>query len=231
MKGFFYFRKNKSCRYRLYRRKGSLMKRIIQSLCILYLLSNMPVLASNYEVIQLYRQDELNLLIKNNQHLQRVKADDCQLVEDIQAHALKIKEPSYVFLWGDMLAWGVCVEQDASLGLFYIREAAEQGLLAAIEQLGRYYNQGTFVRIDKKRAIKHFREAALQGHLGAQINYIKLLNQGYGSPYDYEDAYQALYSNIIDRKRINHKAHNLLAKLANNMPDYAIQNAQKTEIY
>ncbi|WP_025565356.1 sel1 repeat family protein [Psychromonas sp. SP041] len=203
------------------------MKIIIQSLLILSLLSNTATAAEDYPVIQVYTQDELNSLIKKNQHLQRVKADDCQLVQDIEAHALKIQEPSYVFLWGDMLAWGVCVERDATLGMYYIDQAAKQGLLAAIEQLGRYYNNGTLVIKDKDKATKYFREAALQGNLPAKISYIKLLDQGYGSPLDYEDAYRALNSSIIVNPKTKKEAERLLAKLAKKMPEYAITNARK----
>ena len=203
------------------------MKIIIKSLLIFTLLSSTITIAEDYPVIQVYTQDELNSLIKKNQHLQRVKADDCQLVQDIEAHALKIQEPSYVFLWGDMLAWGVCVERNAELGMYYIHEAAKQGLSAAIEQLGRYYNNGTLVIKDKEKATKYFREAALQGNLPAKISYIKLLDQGYGSPLDYEDAYRALNSSIIVNPKTKKEAERLLAKLATKMPGYAIINARK----
>ena len=47
------------------------------------------------------------------------------------------------FLYGEMLAWGVCVDKDIELGFYYIQSAAHQGLLAALEQLGRYYSRGT----------------------------------------------------------------------------------------
>ena len=203
------------------------MNKIIQSLLIFSLLGSIKVTADEFETIQLYTQDELNMLIKNNQHLQRVKTDECQLLQDIKAHAEKVQEPSYVYLWGDMLAWGVCVDRNVELGIYYIRESAQQGLLAAIEQLGRYYNNGTLVTKDKNRAVRYFREAALQGHLGAKINYIKLLNQGYGSPYDYEDAYQVLYNSIIEKTATKKEAEKLLASLAMKMPEYAIKSAKR----
>lgn len=203
------------------------MNKIIQSLLIFSLLGSIKVTADEFETIQLYTQDELNMLIKNNQHLQRVKTDECQLLQDIKAHAEKVQEPSYVYLWGDMLAWGVCVDRNVELGIYYIRESAQQGLLTAIEQLGRYYNNGTLVTKDKNRAVRYFREAALQGHLGAKINYIKLLNQGYGSPYDYEDAYQVLYNSIIEKTATKKEAEKLLASLAMKMPEYAIKNAKR----
>jgi len=183
-----------------------------------------------YEVIQLYTQDELNVLIANNQHLQRVKKDDCQLVEDIEAHALKIKEPSYVYLWGDMLAWGVCVEKNAPLGMHYIEESAKQGLLAAIEQLGRYYEKGVLVQADKTKAITFYREAALQGFLNAKINYGRMLIEGYGSPVDYEDAYSALFHTVISNRTTHQQVQALLSELASRMPEHVVRRAKTTSI-
>ncbi|WP_022941714.1 tetratricopeptide repeat protein [Psychromonas hadalis] len=183
-----------------------------------------------YEVIQLYSQDELNALINVNKHLQRVKADECQLVEDIKAHALKIKEPSYVYLWGDMLAWGVCVERNAPLGIHYIKLAAKQGLLPAIEQLGRYYERGILVRPNKDRSIVFYREAALQGFLKAQMNYVRMLNEGYGSPVDYEDAYNVLFHSVIGDEEKQQEAQKRLAKLAGKMPEYVVKRASIEDI-
>ena len=183
--------------------------------------------AVDYNVIELYSQDDLNKLIAENRHLQRVKADDCQLVQDIEAHALKVKEPSYVYLWGDMLAWGVCVDRNAKLGMYYIQQAAKQGLLPALEQLGRYYEKGIFVQPNKTRAIVYFREAALQGFLKAQLNYISMLLDGYGSPVDYEDAYRVLFQQVIEDKKVKAKAASLLASLAEKMPERVVARAQK----
>jgi len=191
-----------------------------------------PLLADKYDygVIELYTQDELNVLVANNQHLQQVKKDDCQLVQDIEAHALKIKEPTYVYLWGDMLAWGVCVDRNPELGFHYIEEAAKQGLAAAIEQLGRYYEKGTLVQVDKRRAITFYREAALQGFLNAQINYVRMLNEGYGSPVDYEDAYRALFHSVIGDKKRHKKVQKQLAKLAVKMPENIVRRARMEPI-
>lgn len=185
------------------------------------------IYAVDYGAIELYSQDELNKLIYKNQHLQRVKADDCQLVEDIEAHAIKVKEPSYIYLWGDMLAWGVCVDKNAKLGMHYIEISAKQGLLPAIEQLGRYYEKGIFVQPNKTRAIIYYREAALQGFLNAQINYVRLLLAGYGSPVDYEEAYGVLFKQIIGDKKVKAQAASLLAKLADKMPGNIIERAQR----
>ena len=188
------------------------------------------MLADEFDVVQLYSQDELNKLVNNNQHLQRVLEDDGQLVQDIEAHALKIKEPSYIYLWGDMLAWGVCVEKNAPLGMHYIKLSAKQGLLPAIEQLGRYYERGTLVEQDKHRAVIYYREAALQGFLKAQLNYVRLLIDGYGSPVDYEDAYRVLYHHVIHDKKLKRKTRTLLSKLALKMPEHVIKRASKEVI-
>jgi TPR repeat protein len=205
-----------------------MMKQIISGLLILALFSINNIHADAYGIIQVYTQDELNVLIKKNKHLERVKADECQLVEDIQAHAIKIQEPAFVYLWGDMLTWGVCVDRDATLGMAYIHQAARQGLVEAIDQLGRYYNSGTLVMQDKEKAIRYFREAAVQGHLSAKLSYIKLLNQGYGSPLDFEEAYQILYNSIIEDPKVKKDAEIQLASLAKKMPGYALDNAKRT---
>lgn len=194
------------------------------------MLSSHAALAE-YEVIQLYSQDELNRLISINKHLNRVKDDECQLVEDIKAHAIKVKEPSYAFLWGDMLAWGVCVERNPELGMHYITLAAKQGLLPAIEQLGRYYERGTLVEVDKERAINYYREAALQGFLKAKLNYTRLLVEGYGSPVDYEEAYASLYHSVIANKYTQQQANELLTALAQKMPSHIVEHAQKEKLY
>ena len=53
--------------------------------------------------VPLYTEPELIALINKNTHLQRVKADDCQLVQDIEARANKMALPSYQFLYGDRI--------------------------------------------------------------------------------------------------------------------------------
>mgnify|MGYP000663405838 FL=1 len=129
--------------------------------------------------VPLYTESELIALINKNTHLARVKADDCQLVQDIEARANKMALPSYQFLYGDMLAYNVCVDRNVELGVYYMRKAAEQGLAAALEQLGRYYDTGRLVQQDKAMAITYLREASSQGNLKAQLRLVKLFNDGY----------------------------------------------------
>jgi len=178
-------------------------------------------------VIQLYSQRELLTLISKNTHLQRVKADDCQLVEDIKARAEIVKLPSYQFLYGDMLAYGVCVERDAKHGIYLMEQSAHQGLIEAIEQLGRYYHIGRFFQQDNDRALRYLTEAASLGNLKAQLRLVGMLVDGQGSPVDYEEAYHWLHNSIISDKTKRRQATNLLAKLAKLMPQRVLERAKR----
>ncbi|WP_159657008.1 flagellar protein MotX [Vibrio atypicus] len=183
------------------------------------------------EPIPIYTEAELIKLINNNQHLERVKADNCQLVEDIVARATRISLPSYEFLYGDMLAWGVCVEQDVELGLYYMENAAHQGLPAALEQIGRYYSRGTLVQQDKERAIPYLREAAAMGNLNARIHLAELLLRDYGSPLDYEDAYRWLYNSVTADQRTHKRISILRQGLERRMPENIIVRAKKRDTF
>lgn len=176
--------------------------------------------------VPLYTESELIALINKNVHLQRVKADDCQLVQDIEARANKMALPSYQFLYGDMLAYNMCVERNVELGVYYMRKSAEQGLAAALEQLGRYYDTGRLVQQDKAMAIKYLREASAQGNLKAQLRLVKLFNDGYGSPRDFEDAYRWLFNAMVADKATHKKIESALTKLAQKMPASVVERAR-----
>ena len=91
------------------------MKRLLGvATCYLSLVWCGQVFAQNNDVraVELYSQDQLINLINKNEHLTQVVLDRCQLVQDIEARAETLKIPAFQFLWGDMLAWGVCVEAD-----------------------------------------------------------------------------------------------------------------------
>lgn len=178
--------------------------------------------------VQIYTQDELIDWINKNEHLARVKADDCQLVQDIKLRAEKVDIPAYQFLWGDMLAWGVCVPKDAQLGVHFMWQSARQGLPAALEQLGRYYHEGVLVQANQQRAMQLLRESASLGFVKAQIEYVQMLAKGYGSPYDYQQAYQWLQNSIIADKKEHQKAQMLLTSLAKRMPPDVVAKAKAT---
>lgn len=191
------------------------------------LFSGQTVQAQEVRAVQLYSQDELINMINNNEHLDRVVLDRCQLVQDIEARAEVLTVPAYQFLWGDMLAWGVCVEADPKRGVELMRDAADQGLPAALEQLGRYYANGTLVQEDKKRAVVYLREASSLGNMKAQLQLADLFIAGHGSPYDYQDSYHWLYNAITNDKETHARIAKQLMQLEKLMHPKAVQAARK----
>ena len=170
------------------------------------------------EAVQLYSDAELVDMFAENTHLRRVeKQDRCQLVQDIEAQANIELRPTYQFLYGDMLAWGICYSQDEALGILYMEKAAQQGLIAALEQLGRYYHQGTLVQKDVDRAILYLREAASLGNIPAQLRLADILIAGQGSPYDFKNAYQWLHQSITADETTHQAIEQRMDKLAQRM--------------
>lgn len=188
--------------------------------------SGLTVDSGALQAVPLYRQDELLNWIEQGRHLQQVKQDRCQLTQDIEVRAEVMKIPSYQFLWGDMLAWGVCIKPNAELGVKFMWDAANQGLAPALEQLGRYYWKGTLVQKDLLKAETLMREAASLGFQRAQIEWVEMLLQGMGSPLDYEEAYHWLHNTVIGDKALHQKATGLLSRLGNRMPANAIARAK-----
>lgn len=188
--------------------------------------SGLTVDSGALQAVPLYRQDELLNWIEQGRHLQQVKQDRCQLTQDIEVRAEVMKVPSYQFLWGDMLAWGVCIKPNAELGVKFMWDAANQGLAPALEQLGRYYWKGTLVQKDLLKAETLMREAASLGFQRAQIEWVEMLLQGMGSPLDYEEAYHWLHGAVIGDKATHQKAASLLSRLGNRMPANAIARAK-----
>lgn len=211
-------------------RKAKQMKRATMKKILLLLLGCWVGVASaqsQIKAVQLYTQDELLRLINRNEHLSRVVLDDCQLVQDIEARAETLKVPAYQFLWGDMLAWGVCVEADPERGIPLMEEAAMQGLAPAMEQLGRYYAAGKLVQQDIPRGIVYLREAGSLGNLKAQIQLAELFIDGHGSPYDYEDTYHWLYNAITNDKELHQKIADCMASLEELMHPKSVRRARR----
>lgn len=179
------------------------------------------------KAVQIYTQDELLDLIKKNAHLDRVKADRCQLTRDIEDRAVKLHLPAYEYLYGDMLAWGVCVDQNAELGMYYIHQSAKQGLVPAMEQIGRYYHTGRFVQKDENKAYIYILRAAELGNLSAQLRLIDMQLEGLGSPYDFENAYRWLHHAIIADKKKHSQAAQKLSKLAKLMHPKSVEEAKR----
>ena len=183
--------------------------------------------AAKITVVQIYTDNVLLDLIKENKHLSQMVIDECQLVQDIEARAVISSKPAFQFLWGDMLAFGVCVKKDISLGLHYMRESADQGLAEAIEQLGRYYHVGKFMQPDMRQAIIFLKEAASLNNLKAQIRLAKIYNSGDGSPLDFPELYAQLHHSVTDDKAIHKQISLLLVNLAEKMPERVVNAAKK----
>jgi TPR repeat protein len=182
----------------------------------------------NMQAVQIYTDNQLLDLIKDNKHLSQVVLDECQLVQDIEARANKANMPSYQYLWGDMLAYGVCVKKDIPLGLHYMHLAADQGLAEGLEQLGRYYHIGKFMQVDIDRAIVYLKTASSLDNLAAQMRLAGIYEQGYGSPLDYPALYSQLHHSMTDDKVIHKKISVLLSDLASKMPSKVIEQAKRT---
>jgi len=205
-----------------------------QFLTVLFACSlwSMPLVAlgQNLQAVQIYTDNQLLDLIKENKHLSQVVLDECQLVQDIEARAVKANLPSYQFLWGDMLAYGVCVKKDVELGVYFMREAADQGLPEALEQIGRYYHVGKFMQVDIKQSIVFLKAAASMNNLKAQMRLATLYNQGYGSPLDFPELYSQLHHALTGDKKVHKEITALLTSLSQKMPVHVIENA-KNSVY
>lgn len=182
----------------------------------------------NLRAVQIYTDNQLLNLIKENKHLSQVVLDDCQLVQDIEVRANKANMPSYQFLWGDMLAYGVCVKKDIPLGVHYMHLAADQGLAEGLEQVGRYYHIGKFMQADIDKAIIYLKTAASMDNLAAQIRLAEIYQAGYGSPLDYPALYSQLHHSLTDDKKTHQKITQLLSHLATKMPDNVVKMAKNT---
>ncbi|RUO78196.1 flagellar protein MotX [Idiomarina tyrosinivorans] len=184
--------------------------------------------AQEMRAVQLYSDADLVEMFNQNSHLQQVRdVDRCQLVQDIEAQAAIEKRPTYQFLYGDMLAWGVCYDRRVELGLHYMELAAQQGLVQALEQLGRYYHQGTLVQKDVDRAVLYLREASSLGYLPAQLRFASILNKGNGSPYDFEAAYHWLHNAVTGDAATHQRIADELRQLAKKMPASVVERAKR----
>lgn len=201
--------------------------RIFIALLLLLILT--PAQGQNLQAVQIYTDNQLLSLIKENKHLSQVVLDECQLVQDIEARAIKAKMPSYQFLWGDMLAYGVCIKKDIELGLHYMHLAADQGLSEGLEQLGRYYHVGKFMQVDMRQAIVYLKAAAAMNNLAAQMRLANIYQQGHGSPLDYPMLYSQLHHAVTDDKAVHKKISQLKKQLSMKMPAQVVNAAKRTD--
>lgn len=197
------------------------------SVSVVAMAAVLPLHSQELQPVELYTQDELIKLIRENSHLQRVKADDCQLVQDIEARAEIMKLPSYQFLFGDMLAYGVCVPRDVERGWDFMLQSASQGFPEGLEQIGRYYHIGRFVQPDTNKAIIYLREAAAMGNLPARLRLAEILVAGQGSPADFEQTYRWLHHSITADQATHARINRLKKQLAEKMPARVVANAER----
>ncbi len=197
---------------------------------IFFIGCSINVSAKEIKTVQIYSSDQLLTLISENKHLSQVVIDDCQLVQDIQIRAVKSKMPAYQFLWGDMLAYGVCVKKDIKLGLHYMSLAAKQGLPEGLEQLGRYYHLGKFVQVNIEKSIRFLRHAASLNNLNAQLRLAQLYGQGYGSPLDYPALYSQLFHAVTGDKKTHKIIAQQLSSLEEKLPE-SIYLAARKQVY
>ena len=183
------------------------------------------------EAVDIYSDKQLISLIQSNQYLQRVQADECQLVQDIEARAEVLKQPLYQFLWAEMLNHGVCVKAHPSRGMRLLQTSAEQGSSEAMVKLADYYYRGKLVLKNPDRAVQYILPAAANGHLDARMMLVRLFGEGYGSPTDYEMGYHWLYNSIFDDDAQQKKASSLLQVLAAKMPASIVARAQQSQLY
>ena len=183
------------------------------------------------EAVDIYSDQQLISLIRSNQYLQRVKADDCQLVQDIEARAEVLQQPMYQFLWAEMLNNGVCVKAHPSRGMALLQTSAEQGSAEAMVKLADYYYRGKLVVKDPNRAVQYVLPAAANGDLTARMTLVRFFGEGYGSPADYELGYHWLYNSIFDDDAQQKKASSLLQMLAAKMPASIVARAQQPQLY
>ncbi len=206
-----------------------IMQRLL--IAILFTISHVfSASAAELTAVQIYSDNVLLDLIKENKHLSQVVIDDCQLVQDIEARAVKSQMPSYQFLWGDMLAYGVCVKKDVPLGLHYMQASADQGLSEALEQMGRYYHVGKFVQVDINQAIIFLKESSALKNLKAQLRLADIYLAGDGSPLDFPQLYTQLHQSVTDDKKLHKNITQQLTKLAERMPERVV-NAAKSGKY
>jgi len=92
-------------------------------------------------------------------------------------------------LYGQLLLDGNGVTQDAAAGFGWFNRAAAQGHLMGLNMVGRCYDLGWGVAVDKARAADCYRVAAERGLDWAMYNYATLLALGHGVAKDRPAAY------------------------------------------
>lgn len=170
------------------------------------------------DLIQLYTQDELNRLIRENKHLERVKLDECQFTRDIKDRALVLQYPAYLYLWADMNLTDTCIKGKTKDAISAMKLAASKGMPIAIYRLGQFYLKGEYLQQDYNAAYRYTYLAASLGYDDAKLQLVALLATHEGNEADYETAYGWLYGTTFNDKKKFDMAKTLLSSLEKKMP-------------
>ncbi len=111
-----------------------------------------------------------------------------------------------------MLEKGIGTAKDPKQALFWCRQAAQQGIAEAQEELADRYQMGRGVAKDDKLAVHWWLKAGEQGHTVAQRNLGAMYFLGYGVPKDYVTAYMWLNLAASNRDRLAKRWRETVAK-------------------
>ncbi len=112
-------------------------------------------------------------------------------------------------VYGQMLIDGHGVDRDAAAAFRWFGIAATAGDLDGINMLGRCYENGWGVAVDRMKATELFRRAAAKSHAWAQFNLGMMLMQDHASP---GDAATALTLFVRAARQGNAKAMNMIGR-------------------
>jgi TPR repeat protein len=112
-------------------------------------------------------------------------------------------------VYGQMLLDGHGVDRDAAAGFRWFGIAAASGDMDGVNMLGRCYENGWGVAVDRVKAMTLFRQAAAKSHDWAQFNLGMMLMQDHGSP---GNVTTALTLFVRAARRGNAKAMNMIGR-------------------
>lgn len=177
--------------------------------------------------IDIYDEAQLDSFIEQNNHLQQITDDDCQLVQDIEARAERLRQPLYQFLWGEMLLYGVCVKADPGRGITQLKDSAKQGNSHAMLVLAKLYLSSSFVVANPNLAYRYIYTAAEIGNQAARLELVRQQLKYSHHASDYQLAYHWLYNEIFTEPTTKEAAQTLLKLLAAKMPRSILQQARQ----
>ena len=180
-------------------------------------------LSDEPDLIQLYTQDELNKLILENRHLERVKLDECQFTKDIKDRALILHYPPYLYLWSDMNLTNTCIHGNIKDAIAAMKMAAGKGMPIALYRIGQFYLKGEYLQQDYNTAYRYTYLSASLGFDDAKLQLVALLATHEGNEADYANAYSWLYSTVFNDPAKFALAKKLLSALENKMPNSMVE--------